>query len=161
VLGCFRGTAAAAVLAELGLETLEVRRRRARLRWYGQLRAMPAARLPAAVLAASGGSAPRATGTWLGRVRSDWNKLRQRARARGDADTDVELEHFFSARADSFRSAVDAALRRDAAGVRQRELRERATVHGVVTASRPRVWDCGPVIRRAIPGGGHVLKDVL
>jgi len=53
VLGCFDRTPGVAVRAELGLEELSVRRRRARLWWYSSLRDMMTERLPAQVYSAS------------------------------------------------------------------------------------------------------------
>ena len=72
-----------AVRAELGLESLETRRRRARLRWYRSLRGMEPSRLPAAVYTYSLEAPLRTRGVkiWAHGVRRDWEALHRSATA--------------------------------------------------------------------------------
>ena len=70
ILGCFGSTPSCAVLAELGLQSLAVRRRHARYRWYSQLRGMLQGRIPAAVYARS--CAIASPKLWSAQVQADW-----------------------------------------------------------------------------------------
>ena len=90
VLGCgYDRTLSEAVLAELGLETLEERRRRAHLRWYARLRGMAGGRLPAQVYASSVAGSQRLA--WRAGLRALWatagttphSRARERERRRG------------------------------------------------------------------------------
>lgn len=83
ILGCFDGTPSVAVRAELGLESLAMRRHRARLRWYSSLRGMGPSRLPAAVHAHSLAVPRRARGArvWAHGLRADWEAMHSAASA--------------------------------------------------------------------------------
>jgi exonuclease III len=115
ILGCFGGTASAAVRAELGLETLEERRQRAQLRWYRCLRNMPATRLPHAVYVASRTMhvpTPAARKwIWANNVSAVWDRLRDHA---GAAPAQLQDGLPTAGLHDSFEQLGSAAFRGDA-----------------------------------------------
>lgn len=132
ILGCFEGTATVAVRAELGLQPLAVRRRLARLRWYGLLKSMPSSRLPAAVYSASsqalGGA--RWQRVWAARMRADWEKQRAMLAAGGEAGTHVpQLDAFYAASGEgAFRKEAQEVVSNAADSAARLEMESRSTL---------------------------------
>ena len=122
ILGCFDGTPLVAVRAELGLESLEMRRTRARLRWYSSLRGMGPSRLPAAVFACSLEAPVRTRGTraWAHGLRKDWEEMSSAAVSaqQPQAQPQDDVDACYNIAPELFRARANAL---DAAAARKRD----------------------------------------
>jgi hypothetical protein len=123
VLGCFAKTASVAVLAEAGLESLEERRRQARVRWYGRLRAMGPERLPARVYAQS--VAAPAPKLWRASLLAAWSAA-QGAGSPGVGP--LGIDDLFDASGQQFQAEARARLRGAAGLERLDAMRSHSTL---------------------------------